>query len=102
MPETGARLTYRQLQRALDDAISLMRGLGIENGDRVALTAANGPALILAFLAVTECGAATTSTRTARSAGGPAWVELNAGASLAGNVSSSASSTGSFSVIARV
>ena len=58
MPETGARLTYGQLQRALDDAISLMRGLGIENGDRVALTAANGPALILAFLAVTECGAA--------------------------------------------
>src|SRR6516225_4352581 len=58
MPETGARLTSGELQRALDNATSLMSGLSVEKGDRVALTAPNGPALILAFLAISGCGAA--------------------------------------------
>ena len=52
VPESGAVLSYAGLQRALDRAAGRLAALGVREGDRVALAAANGPALIVAFLAV--------------------------------------------------
>jgi oxalate---CoA ligase len=58
VPESGATLSYAALQRALDRAAGRLAALGVRDGDRVALAAANGPALIVAFLAVVASGAA--------------------------------------------
>src|ERR1700679_2956801 len=58
VPESGATLSYAGLQRALDRAAGRLATLGVREGDRVALVAANGPALIVAFLAVVASGAA--------------------------------------------
>jgi acyl-CoA synthetase (AMP-forming)/AMP-acid ligase II len=58
VPESGSSLSYAALQRALDRAAGRLAALGVRDGDRVALVAANGPALIVAFLAVTARGAA--------------------------------------------
>src|SRR3984957_14180480 len=58
VPESGAALSYAALQRALDRAPGRLATLGVREGDRVALVAANGPALIVAFLAVVASGAA--------------------------------------------
>ena len=52
VPESGTPLSYAALQRALDRAAGRLAALGVGEGDRVALVAANGPALIVAFLAV--------------------------------------------------
>ena len=52
VPESGAVLSYAGLQRALDRAAGRLAMLGVREGDRVALAAANGPALVVAFLAV--------------------------------------------------
>src|ERR1700744_2366804 len=57
VPESGAVLTYAGLQRALDRAAGRLAALGGGGGARVALAAANGPALIVAFLAVVASGA---------------------------------------------
>src|ERR1700746_3136601 len=58
LPESGASLSYAGLQRALDRAAGRLAALGVRDGDRVALAAANSPALGVAFLAVTARGAA--------------------------------------------
>ena len=58
VPESGAALSYAALQRALDRAVGRLATLGVREGDRVALVAANGPALIVAFLAIVASGAA--------------------------------------------
>jgi len=58
VPESGASLSYAALQRALDRAGGRLAALSVTEGDRVALVAANGPALIVAFLAVAARGAA--------------------------------------------
>ena len=58
VPESGISLSYAALQRALDRAAGRLAALGVGEGDRVALLAANGPALIVAFLAVAALGAA--------------------------------------------
>jgi len=58
VPESGAALSYAALQRALDRAAGRLAALGVREGDRVALAAANGPALVVAFLAVAASGAA--------------------------------------------
>lgn len=58
VPESGVTLSYAELQRALDRAAGRLAALGVDEGDRVALVAANGPALIVAFLAVVSRGAA--------------------------------------------
>ena len=58
VPESGASLSYAGLQRALDRAAGRLAEIGVSDGDRVALVAANGPALILAFVAVAARGAA--------------------------------------------
>jgi acyl-CoA synthetase (AMP-forming)/AMP-acid ligase II len=58
VPESGASLSYAALQRALDQAAGRLSSLGVREGDRVALVAANGPALVIAFLAIAARGAA--------------------------------------------
>jgi oxalate---CoA ligase len=58
VPESGASLSYAALQRALDRAAGRLAALDVREGDRVALAAANGPALVVAFLAVVARGAA--------------------------------------------
>ena len=56
-PESGGPLSYAGLQRALDRAAGRLAALGVREGDRVAIAAANGPGLIVAFLAVVASGA---------------------------------------------
>ena len=58
VPDSGASLSYGALQRALDAAAGRLAALGVREGDRVALVAANGPALVVAFLALAANGAA--------------------------------------------
>jgi acyl-CoA synthetase (AMP-forming)/AMP-acid ligase II len=57
-PESGATLSYGALQQAVDRAAGRLAVSGVRAGDRVALAAAGGPALIVAFLAVVASGAA--------------------------------------------
>jgi oxalate---CoA ligase len=68
VPESGASLSYAALQRALDQATGRIAALGVGEGDRVALVAANGPALIVAFLAIVASGAAAAPLNPALSA----------------------------------
>jgi len=58
VPESGVSLSYAALHRALNRAAGRLAALGVREGDRVALVAANGPALVVAFLAVVARGAA--------------------------------------------
>src|SRR6201997_2268389 len=58
VPESGTSLSYAALQRSLDRAAGRLAALGVGEGDRVALVAADGPALITAFLAIGALGAA--------------------------------------------
>jgi len=58
VPESGASLSYAALQGALDRAAGRLAALGVRDGDRVGLVAANGPAIVVAFLAVAARGAA--------------------------------------------
>jgi oxalate---CoA ligase len=58
LPGSGASLSYAALQLALDRATGRLAALGVGDGDRVALVAANGPALVVAFLAIGARGAA--------------------------------------------
>ncbi len=58
VPESGVCLSYAALQRALDGAAARLAAVGVRAGDRVALVAANGPAMVVAFLAVAASGAA--------------------------------------------
>jgi oxalate---CoA ligase len=57
-PGAGLSLSDAQLQRALDRAAGRLAALGVREGDRVALVAANGPALVVAFLAIAARNAA--------------------------------------------
>jgi acyl-CoA synthetase (AMP-forming)/AMP-acid ligase II len=58
VPESGTTLSYAALQRALDTAAGRLAALGVAPGDRVGLVAANGPGLVVAFLAIAARGAA--------------------------------------------
>ncbi len=58
LPESAVTLSYAALQRALDRAAGRLAALGVRGGDRVALAAANGPALIVGFLAIVASDAA--------------------------------------------
>ena len=58
VPESGVSLSYDALQHALDRATGRLAALGVVEGDRVALLAANGPALVVTFLALAARGAA--------------------------------------------
>ena len=65
MPESGTSVSYAALQRSLDRAAGRLAVLGVGEGDRVALVAASGPALITAFLAVGARGAAAAPLKPA-------------------------------------
>jgi oxalate---CoA ligase len=67
-PDSGASLSYAGLQSALDRAAGRLAGLGVGEGDRVALVAANGPSLVVAFVAVAARGAAAAPLNPALSA----------------------------------
>lgn len=67
-PDSGATLTYAGLQRALDRAAGRLAALGAAEGDRVALVAGNGPALVVAFFAIAARGAAAAPLNPALSA----------------------------------
>jgi acyl-CoA synthetase (AMP-forming)/AMP-acid ligase II len=58
VPQAGYWLSYGQLQGALDRAAGRLARVGVREGDRVAVVAANGPALIVTFLALVALGAA--------------------------------------------
>lgn len=58
VPETATTVTYDALQRALDRACGRLRALGVSQGDRIAIAAPNGPALVVAFLAISALDAA--------------------------------------------
>ena len=58
VPQSGRELSYAALQEALDRAAGRLAALGVGEGDRVALVAAGGPALVVAFLAIVARGAA--------------------------------------------
>jgi acyl-CoA synthetase (AMP-forming)/AMP-acid ligase II len=58
VPESGASVSYAALQRALDRAAGRLAAVGVREGDRVAVVAANGPALVVAFLALVASGVA--------------------------------------------
>jgi acyl-CoA synthetase (AMP-forming)/AMP-acid ligase II len=69
VPESGATLTYSALQRALDRAADRLAELGVREGDRVGLLAANGPALVVAFLTIAARGAAAAPLNPALGSG---------------------------------
>lgn len=57
IPETGARLTYRELADQVGRVASQLASAGVKPGDRVAMALPNGPAAIICLLA-----AAATAT----------------------------------------
>lgn len=57
IPETGARLTYRDLADGVGRVASQLASAGVKPGDRVAMALPNGPAAIICLLA-----AAATAT----------------------------------------
>lgn len=52
-----ARYSYRQLDAAVQRAVSALAGLGLGAGDRVAASLGNHPELVVAFLAAMRLGA---------------------------------------------
>jgi len=64
----GASLSYAALQGAVDRAAGRLTALGVRPDDRVAMVAANGPALVIAFLALAATGAAAAPLNPALSA----------------------------------
>lgn len=59
------RYSYRQLDEAADRAVSVLAGLGVRRGDRVAASMGNDPALVVAFLAAMRLGAVWVGTNRA-------------------------------------
>ena len=58
IPETGARVSYESLRRQVAQAADAFASAGIQKGDRVAMALANGPAVIVSFLAASMAGTA--------------------------------------------
>jgi long-chain acyl-CoA synthetase len=52
-----ARYTYRQLDAAVDEAVAVLRSLGLSSGDSIAATTANHTELVIAFFAAQRLGA---------------------------------------------
>ena len=57
-PASGAVLTYAGLHAQIRAVAARLAGAGVRAGDRVAISLANGPALVVAVLAITALGAA--------------------------------------------
>src|SRR5450432_2847374 len=58
IPENGRVLTYAQVTAGVESLARQLAGLGVQRGDRVALTLPNSPDFVLLLLAVTALGAA--------------------------------------------
>jgi acyl-CoA synthetase (AMP-forming)/AMP-acid ligase II len=56
-PATGRRLTYRELNERANRVANGLRGIGVEQGDRVALLLMNGAEFVESFSAVAKIGA---------------------------------------------
>ena len=56
-PATGRRLTYRGLNARANCVANGLRGLGVSEGDRVALLLMNGAEFVESFYAVAKIGA---------------------------------------------
>jgi acyl-CoA synthetase (AMP-forming)/AMP-acid ligase II len=56
-PRTGLVVSYQRLHEEVARAAAALRHLGAGQGTRVGLYMANGPALVVAFLAIARCGA---------------------------------------------
>jgi long-chain acyl-CoA synthetase len=53
----GARTSYAELDRAADRFAHVLRGMGIEKGDRVSLHLPTSPAFVIAFMGTMRAGA---------------------------------------------
>ena len=53
----GARMTFRELDRAVDRFAQVLRGMGVDKGDRVSLHLPTSPAFVIAFLGALRAGA---------------------------------------------
>ncbi len=53
----GARTSYRQLDAAVDRFAHVLRGMGVEHGDRVSLHLPTSPAFVIAFMGALRAGA---------------------------------------------
>jgi acyl-CoA synthetase (AMP-forming)/AMP-acid ligase II len=58
IPENGQVLTYAQVTAGIESLARQLAGVGVQRGDRVALTLPNSPDFVLLLLAVTALGAA--------------------------------------------
>jgi acyl-CoA synthetase (AMP-forming)/AMP-acid ligase II len=58
LPETGTRISYRQLNDQVLEMANALASLGIEKGDRVATSLPNGLPTIVSFLAASVAGTA--------------------------------------------
>ncbi len=56
-PATGRRLTYRELNARANRVANGLRGIGVSEGDRVALLLMNGAEFVESFYAVAKIGA---------------------------------------------
>jgi acyl-CoA synthetase (AMP-forming)/AMP-acid ligase II len=57
-PQTGASVAYSDLQRAVTRLARELAGAGVAPGDAVAMSFANGPEMVICFLAIIAAGAA--------------------------------------------
>lgn len=53
----GARTSYAELDRAADRFAHVLRGIGVEKGDRVSLHLPTSPAFVIAFMGAMRAGA---------------------------------------------
>src|SRR5207245_874201 len=58
LPETGTRITYKQLRDQVTEMADALAALGIRRGDRVATVLPNGLPTIVSFLAASIAGTA--------------------------------------------
>lgn len=68
-PATGTTMTHSQLHEQVDSVAEQLAGLGVGAGDRVALSTANGPDLVVTALAIIAIGAAVAPINPALTAG---------------------------------
>ena len=58
VPETDARVSYESLRGQIARAADTFASAGIQKGDRIAMALANGPAVVVSFLAASVAGTA--------------------------------------------
>lgn len=58
----GARTSFLELDRAADRFAHILRGMGVEKGDRVSLHLATSPAFVIAYMGTLRAGAIAVPT----------------------------------------